>query len=63
VYFSTTLISVRLQSLGVEDMPKRRRVATLVVLPFAVATWLIGWCMCWTGEKKVARQSKNLRIK
>ncbi|MGD0645539.1 MAG: hypothetical protein ABSA75_11600 [Candidatus Bathyarchaeia archaeon] len=44
-------------------MPKRRRVATLVVLPFAVATWLIGWCMCWTGEKKVARQSKNLRIK
>jgi hypothetical protein len=44
-------------------MPKRNKVASLLVLPFAVLAWLIGWTMCLAGEKKVTRQNKNLKIK
>jgi hypothetical protein len=41
----------------------KNRVAALVVLPFAVSIWAIGWTMCLTGEKKVTKQNKNLKIK
>lgn len=46
-----------------KDMQKRNRVASLLALPFVVFIWLIGWCMCLTGEKKGNRQNKNLKIR
>jgi hypothetical protein len=46
-----------------EAMPKRNRVVSLFVLPFAVFIWLIGWTICLAGEKKVTKQNKILKIK
>jgi hypothetical protein len=63
VRFSTNLIPVGLQSVARKDMPKRNRVAALFMLPFAVFTFLIGWCMCWTGTKKGTVKTKTLKIK
>ncbi|MGA2682387.1 MAG: hypothetical protein ABSF44_11390 [Candidatus Bathyarchaeia archaeon] len=40
-------------------MLKRNRVASLLMLPFAVFTWMIGWIMCEAGEKKVTLQNKK----
>jgi len=63
VHFATKLIPDGLQSITRKDMPKRKRVAVLFVLPFAIFIWLIGWCMRWTMEKKVTQQGKSLKIK
>jgi hypothetical protein len=40
-------------------MPKRNRIASLLVLPLVVFVWMIGWVMCLTGEKKVILQNKK----
>ncbi len=40
-------------------MSKRNRIASLLMLPFAVVIWAIGWVMCLIGEKKVTRQNKG----
>jgi hypothetical protein len=40
------------------DMTKRK-IATMLVLPFVIFLGLIGWLMCLAGEKKVTHKTKS----
>jgi hypothetical protein len=43
-------------------MSKRNRVAKLIVFPYVVFTFLIGWCICCI-DKKGNRQNKKALTK
>ena len=43
--------------LGGTNVSKPNRIKRIIILPFVVFTFLIGWCLSWTGEKKL--QIKN----
>jgi hypothetical protein len=44
-------------------MQKRNKTVSRLVFPFGVFVWLIGWCLCLTGEKKATRTKPNVKIR
>ncbi len=43
--------------LGGTNVSKPNRIKRVIILPFVVFTFLIGWCLSWTGEKKLQIKS------
>ena len=42
-------------------MPRRNRVAVLLMLPIAVFLWFVGWSLYWAGLRKKRVHAKPTR--
>jgi hypothetical protein len=41
-------------------MPRRNRVALLLILPIVILIWFIGWTLYWTGSREKAAKTRKI---